>query len=138
MSIRFVKRRRPKREFSSLRPLITCHLDPLLSTSPAIAAAAARIATAMPDAVRAGFGKTRRPQQTCRGRDRQTAGARHYNFCSHVALTHEIAIAESSCGLVSMPGSTKIDFALRSIAAVRSGSLLLAGGFLDHAPRRIE
>ena len=33
-----------------------------------------------------------------------------------------------------MPGSTKINFALRSIAAVRSGPLLLAGGFRDRAP----
>jgi hypothetical protein len=37
-----------------------------------------------------------------------------------------------------MPGSTKIDFALRSIATVRWDSLLLAGGYRDHALRRVE
>jgi hypothetical protein len=37
-----------------------------------------------------------------------------------------------------MPGSTKIDFALRSIAAVPWGSQLLAGGYRGHALRRIE
>ena len=37
-----------------------------------------------------------------------------------------------------MPGSTEIDFELRSIAAVQWGSLLPAGGYRDHALRRIE
>jgi hypothetical protein len=37
-----------------------------------------------------------------------------------------------------MPGSTKIDFALRSIAAVWWDSRLLVGGYRDHALRRIE
>jgi hypothetical protein len=37
-----------------------------------------------------------------------------------------------------MPGSTKIDFALRSIAAVWWGARMLAGGYRDHALRRSE
>ena len=37
-----------------------------------------------------------------------------------------------------MPGSTKIDFVLGSIAAVGRGARLLTGGYRDHALRRIE
>jgi hypothetical protein len=37
-----------------------------------------------------------------------------------------------------MPGSTKIDSVLLSIAAVWRDARLLAGGPRDYAPRRIE